>query len=174
MTDIILRIVAAAALVAALLFAWNRLTEKYVAQGRAEQMQVDQAAVDKLKSEALAELNAEKDKLAAATTKLNGLIATLEVKRNAQQTTVNSDLAARLAGPRLQFTPKDGGCRRGGDSPQGPAPSPASDPATATIQLPEPLNGNLLRYAADAQSLKVDYGILYEFINDPNLVCTLQ
>jgi septal ring factor EnvC (AmiA/AmiB activator) len=175
MTSILIRIAAAAALVAALLYGWNRLTEHYVDQGRAQQKAVDQAAVQKLKDEATATLSAEKDKIIAGAAKLGTLIATLEEKRDAQQTAVAADLAARLAGPKLQFTTtKASGCGRSSPPPETATASAPSDPAPAAIQLPEPLNGNLFRYAADAQSLKVDYGILYEFVNDPNLVCALQ
>lgn len=174
MKSILIRIIAAAAIFAAIGFGWHKLTESYIAQGRAEQKAVDQAAVQKLKDEATATLSEEKDKIIAGAAKLSALINNLEEKRDAQQSAAANDLATRLAGPRLQFVTKTSGCGRGSGSTETKTASTTSDPTPATVQLPEPLNGNLLRLVGAAESLRVDYAALHAYVNDPKLICVLD
>jgi len=172
---LLVRLFSVVALIAALIYGWQELTGHYIEQGRAEQKAVDQAAVNKLKAEAAAALSLEKDKLIAATVKLGGLISALEEKRDAQQTANAADLAARLAGPKLQFrTTAASGCGRSGGSPPTATASSPSNPETTIVQLPDRINDDLQRLAGKAQSLAIDYGVLYEYVNNPKLVCFLS
>ena len=111
---------------------------------------------------------------AAAQAALADFKTKLEKDREISQAKNAADLRNRLAGQRLQFSAQIAGCRGGGAAAQSAAPGAAGDPAATVIQLPEPINGNLLRFSADAESLKIDYGILYSYVNNPALVCELR
>jgi hypothetical protein len=134
-----------------------------------------QAVVDKQKSEAAA-LRAQltQERLDNATALAN-LKTQLESKRETLQTANTADLHRRLTGPGLRYVaPQAAGCGRSGGSPESPAPGPASDQATAVVQLPRAISDDLWQLSADAESLKIDYGVLYEYMHNPKLVCELR
>lgn len=169
MTDILIKIAAVVALLAALFFGEQYIEGRGYDRARAE----DMAATNKLKAEATATLAAETKKTLDATTALNQLIAQQEKDREAKQVANRADLRNRQSGPRLQFRAEAGrGAGSGGTA--APAPGATGNAGPAVVQLPEPINGNLLGYAADAQSLAIDYGVLYDFVHNPKLTCELQ
>lgn len=136
----------------------------------------DTATIEKQNDEAaakLAELTQEKLTALAA---LAALKSDLEKTRETLQSKNAADLRARTAGPRLQFTTQtaSAGCGGGSGSATSPAPGPAADASTTVVQLPEPINGDLWQLAADAESLSIDYGVLYTFLHNPKLVCELR
>jgi hypothetical protein len=98
----------------------------------------------------------------------------LEKQRETLQAQNTADLRRRIDGPRLQFAAEAPRCGGGGATAQGAQTSAAGDASTTIVQLPEPLNRALLEYAADAQSLAIDYSILYTFVNNPALSCELR
>ena len=134
----------------------------------------DVAATETLKAEAAATLATETKAKFDAETALSNLIAKTEKDRETLQTQNAADLRTRAAGPRLQFVAQTPGRGSGGSDSASSAPGSTSDTSTTVVQLPEPLNGNLLQFAADAQSLSIDYGALYNFLHDPKLVCELR
>lgn len=169
MTDIILKIAVFAAILAALFFGEQYIEGRGYDRARAE----DMVATNKLKAEAAATLASETKKTLDATTKLNQLIAQQEKDREAKQVANRADLRTRQSGPRLQFRAETGrGAGSGGA--QVPAPGTTTDAGSAVVQLPEPINGRLRELAADAQSLAIDYGVLYDFVHNPKLTCELR
>lgn len=135
-----------------------------------------QATVDKQKAEATALLAQLTQERSTAATALANLTNQLEQTREKRQTANTADVNRRLIGPGLRYNAPQStaGCGRGSTSPEGPAPGATSDPATAVVQLPDALSRDLWQYAGDAQSLAIDYGVLYEYTHNPKLVCELQ
>lgn len=129
--------------------------------------------IDAQKTEAATVLAKAVDDAATSRRELAELVTQMGKYREAQQAANAADLRTRRAGPRLQFAAEIPRCRASGADAQAGASSPASDTSTAVVQLPEPLNGNLLGFASDAQSLSIDYATLYAFANNPKLVCEL-
>jgi hypothetical protein len=165
------KVIVALALVAALVTACQHRDKGLIAQGRAEQFAVDQAAADKLKVEARTALEAETARVTEAQYQLYSYTRSLEAKREKTQTvvrTVQRDI------PRLQFTTESDRCGRSGDSAAAQASGPAADPTPTVVQLPDPVAADIWEYAGDAESLAVDYAILYEWAHNPKMVCTLQ
>jgi len=169
MTDILIKIAVFAAILAALFFGEQYIERRGYDRARAE----DMAATNKLKAEATATLAAETKKTLDATTALNQLIAQQEKDREAKQVANRADLRNRQSGARLQYR-AEAGRGAGSGVAQGPAAGATNDAGATVLQLPEPLNGNLLQFAADAQSLAIDYGVLYDFVHNPKLTCELQ
>ena len=169
MTGILIKIAAVLVLLAALFFAEQYVEGRGYARARAE----DMAAVNAQKAEAAATLAAETAKTLANATRLSDLIAKTETDRETLQIKNRADLRSRSAGPRLQFTAE---ARRGGggDGTQGPATGAACDPGPAVVQLPAAIDGRLRDLAADAQSVAIDYGVLYDYVHNPKLVCELH
>lgn len=135
-----------------------------------------QADVDEQKSKATALLAQLTQERSIAATALANLTNQLEQTRETRQTANTADVRRHLTGPGLRYTvpQSTAGCGRGGASPESPAPGPTGDPATTLIQLPDPISGDLWQYAGDAQSLAIDYAVLYEYTHNPRLVCELQ
>jgi len=151
------------------------LAEQHIEQRGADRQQlVDQAATNKLKAEAAQALATETAKTLKAQGDLSELIAKLETDRETQQIANRADLRRRSAGPRLQFTAEAAGRGAGGGGAQSPAPGAASDPGPAVVQLPAALSGNLWDFASDAESLSIDYGVLWRYVHNPALVCELR
>jgi hypothetical protein len=98
----------------------------------------------------------------------------LEKDREKLQAENAADLRKRRAAPRLQYTAEAPERRSGSESAAGDASSPASDASPAVVQLPESISGRLQELAADAQSLAIDYEILYRYVNNPKLACELS
>lgn len=132
-----------------------------------------QSAIDKQKREASAKLAEEIEKTRLARLELQALISKMEKDREDAQAKNAADLRARRAGPRLQYAAETGSGGSGCAAKAG-ADGAAKDPGPALVQLPEPLNGNLLDFASDAQSLAIDYGTLYGYLHNPKLVCELR
>lgn len=169
-----IKAIVAALILAALTAAGWALERHIEGLGAAKQFTLDNAAAIKQKVAAarlLADLQIDADR---ATKALLDFKNTLEVDREKSQAKNIADLRARTAGPRLQFTTEGGGCRPSSPGPATATATAASDQSPTVVQLPEPLNGNLLQFAADAQSLAIDYGVLYAYVNDPKMACTLQ
>ena len=143
-------------------------------RGRNLQRNDDQLVIDAQQMQAAAKLQAEIQRRLEAQTALSNLISQTENDREIQQLKNRADLRARQSGPRLQFTAQAARCGASGDTAASAAAGSASDPSSTTVQLPEPLNGDLLQFAADAQSLAIDYGVLYTFVHNPKLVCELR
>ena len=163
MTDILVKIAAVFALLAALYFGEQYIEGRGYDRARAE----DTSATNQLKAQQATELAIETKARLDAQTKLANLIAQKEIDRENKQAANRADLRTRQSGPRLQFTAETG-CT------QSAAPGAAADAGTTVVQLPEPLNGNLFGFAADAQSLAIDYGVLYDYVHNPKLVCELR
>lgn len=92
-----------------------------------------------------------------------------EKERQSNVKTIN-DLRSRYAAVGLRFSTGQasglGGCRLGAD---GQSADPAGNYGTAEIQLPDQIERRLRDIAYDADALKVDYTILYNWAHDPNL-----
>lgn len=170
MNFVLLKIVAALALLGVVGYGVYRVDQGGYNRARIE----DVAETEALKRQAAEALAAEVIKTAKAQAELSTIIAKLETDRETEQLKNRADLRTRAAGPRLQFVAQAIGCRGGGGNAKAGALGPSGDARASLIQLPEPLNGNLWGYAADAQSLAIDYGVLYRYLHNPKLVCTLQ
>ncbi len=138
----------------------------------------ERSAHDKLKT-AVAEQKAEAtqtllrltEERLTAQNSLNALIAKTEKNRDNLQRQNTADLAARLAGERLQFSAE---CGKSSGGPESAASGATSDSSATVIQLPTKINDDLRRLAADAESVTIDYRVLYEYVHNPKLVCELQ
>jgi predicted transcriptional regulator len=163
---------AVAAVVAAAVTACNKRDEGLLERGRSEQRVIDQAAQDRLKADAQTALDAETARVRKAEEALATLTHQMEVEREKSQAAVRA--AARVT-PRLQYAaPAASGCRPSSDSAKTAPSEAASDPAPAVIQLPDPIAADIWGYAADAESLAVDYAVLYRWANNPKLSCVLE
>lgn len=168
MTDILIKIAAVLALLVVLFIGEQYIEGRGYDRAEAEY----QAATNQLKADAAAELAAETKIKLDAQTALANLISTTEKDREKLQTQNASDLRARSFGPRLQFSTSTG-CWGGGGVTQSPAPGTASDPGSTVVQLPAEIDGRLRDLAAAAQSLSIDYSVLYGYVHNPKLVCEL-
>ena len=166
----ILKLAAVLALVVGLFLAEQHIEQR----GADRQLLTDQAVANKLKAEAAQALASETAKTLKAQGDLADLIAKLETDRETQQIANRADLRRRSAGPRLQFTAEVARCGGSGDSAQGSAPGATGNPAGAVVQLPAALSGDLWDFASDAESLAIDYGVLYRYVHNPAMVCELQ
>lgn len=165
-------LLAMAALIAALFLAEQHIEGLGYNRRAAE----DAATIEKQKSEAAAQLaQLTQDKLTALAA-LAALKSDLEKTRETLQAKTAADLRARTAGPRLQFTTQTStaGCGGSSGGTTSSAPGPAADASTTVVQLPEPINSDLWQLAADAESLKIDYGVLYTYLHNPQLGCELR
>lgn len=171
-----LKLIAALALATVLVVACQKRDAGLIDQGRTEQRAVDQKAQDKIKADAAFELAAQTALTNAAEDRTLALKQELEAARETAQTANRAAVAARAAGQRLRFVaeaPSDR-CGGGGGGAQTAPDIAASDPGPAYVELPEPINRNLWGYAGDAESLAIDYGVLYRWANNPAMVCTLS
>lgn len=142
--------------------------------GKATQLDVDQIAADKQKLTASATLVTLLQERSTRATELANLKTELEKNRETLQAKNASDLRGRLTGPGLHFTAESGGRGGSGSSSPGAAPAATSNPAPAVIQLPRAISDDLWQLSADAESLKIDYGVLHTYVHNPRLVCELQ
>lgn len=169
------KILAVLALAAALVAGCQKRDAGLLEQGRAEQKAVDQAAADKLKADAAFTLAAETARALAAEGRTLELKQELEVARETAQTANRAAVAAHAAGQRLRFiaeSPADR-CGGGGGGAQAAPDLPASDPGPAYVELPAETNRRLWELAGEAESLAIDYGVLYAWAHNPKMVCTL-
>jgi hypothetical protein len=156
---------------AAFTFGWG---EHRHLQGVQEATDRYELALGKQKAEAAGKLAKLSTDLVLAQASLREFTHSLEKSREDLQRKNDSDLRARRAGPKLQFVAEGPGCGRGGGGPEGTEGAAPGDAAATVIQLPDLLNGDLLQFAANAQSLAIDYGTLYEYVNNPRIVCELR
>lgn len=170
------KILIAVGLAAALVAGCQHRDAGLIQQGRDEQLRIDQAAADQLKVEAAETLASETARVLAAEKRLADLTHQLEVAREKAQSANRAAVAARAAGERLRFvaeSPPADRCGGGGGGTQ-VAPDPASsDPGPTVVELPEAVNRRLWELAGAAESLAIDYRVLYEWANNPEMVCTL-
>ena len=169
----VLRAVAVAAILAALAWGYHLWADHQREIGRVEQLDVDQIAINKIKADAAMALEAETALVRAAEDHTEALKRSLEVAREKAQSANRDAVAARAAGQRLRFASETSGCRVGSDSAKAAPDSPASDAGTAYVELPEPVNRRLWELAGKAESLAIDYRVLYEWANTPGMVCTV-
>lgn len=118
-------------------------------------------------------LKLAQDKLEAEMA-LAKLIAQMEKNREISQAKNTADLHRNLIGHVLHFSTKIAGRGSSGGSTASKADQPTGNAETADIQLPKQINDDLWNLAADAQSLAIDYSILYNHLHNPNLVCELR
>ena len=172
MTDILIKIAVVAALLAALFYG-----EQYVeGLGYDRRAAEDAAVMGQQKSEAAAKLADLTQEKLTALAELANLTTRLEKTREDLQTKNTADLRARRAGPGLHFVtnPQAAGCGRSGGGTESPAPGAAPDAGATVVQLPRQISDDLWRFAADAESLKIDYGVLHAYVHNPKLVCELR
>ena len=162
-----------AALAAALLLGYQHWENVQREVGRQEQKEVDQAATDKIKAEARAALAAETAKVQKANDLLKTLVTQTEVDRDKAQQS-NADNARALADVRLRFRAPAGGCGPSGGGSQGGTGTSPQDSKATYVELPEPISRNIRKLIEDADSLLIDYGVLYTYVSNPKLVCELR
>lgn len=169
---ILVKIGATLALLAALFFG-----EQYIeGLGYDRRAAEDAAVMDQQKSEAAAKLADLTQEKLTALAELANLKSELEKTRDDLQSKNAADLRARRAGPSLRFVtnPQAAGCGRGGGGTESPAPGAAPDATATVVQLPRQISDDLWQLAADAESLKIDYGVLHSYLHNPRLVCDLR
>lgn len=170
MNEVLIKFAAVLALLVVLFFG-----EQYIeGLGYDRRAAEDSVAMEKQKREATAKLATLTQEKLTALAALASLTAQLEKTREDLQLKNAADLRARRAGPSLRFTTQAAGCGGSGGGAESPAPGSTTYAAATVVQLPEPLNGDLWQYAADAQSLAIDYDVLYRYVHNPKLVCELQ
>mgnify|MGYP000853448241 FL=1 len=170
--DILIKIGAVLALLAALFFG-----EQYIeGLGYDRRAAEDNAAMETQKGEAAAKLATLTQEKLTALAELANLKSELEKNREDLQSKNAADLRARRAGPSLRFVtnPQAAGCGRSGGGTESPAPGSAPDAGATVVQLPRQISDDLWQLAADAESLKIDYGVLYGYVHNPRLVCELR
>jgi hypothetical protein len=150
-------------------FSW-RTHERGV--GADTEREVWVAKLDKQKTEAAAILLTAQDEATNARGLLKANIEALGKQREQLQAENTASLRSYAATHRLQYTTKGSGSSC--NAAKGGAPSSASDTDTTTVQLPSKISDDLYQLAADAQSLSIDYSILYTYVNNPKLVCQLN
>ncbi len=126
------------------------------------------------KAEAAGKLAKLSTDLVLAQASLREFTHSLEKSRDDLQRKNDADLRARRAGPGLQFVAEIPRCGGGGGSAQGAEVAAAGDTAATVVQLPDVLSGDLRQLAGNAQSLAIDYRTLFDYVNDPRLVCELR
>lgn len=171
-TDILIKIGAVLALLAALFYG-----EQYIeGRGYDRRAAEDSAAMEKQKVEAKDKLATLTQEKLTALAELANLKSELEKNREDLQSKNAADLRARRAGPGLRFVtkPQAAGCGRSGGGTESPAPGAAPDAGTTVVQLPRQISDDLWQLAADAESLKIDYGVLHAYVHNPRLVCELR
>ena len=165
MTDILIKIAAVLALLAALFYG-----EQYIeGRGYARRAMEDDIAMGQQKQEAtgrLVKLTQEKlDALAA----LANLTAQLEKNREDLQLKKAADLRARLAGPSLRYvTPQAAGCGRSGGGTESPAPGSAPDAGAAVVQLPRQISDDLWQPACFMMKRSPDKILLLRLLPTPS------
>lgn len=125
------------------------------------------------KEEAQVLLDKELLRSSEARTELAATIASLGTQREKLQTENAANLSKYTSTYRLQYTPEPGR-RLGGVGTQSGKAGTANDTSATSLQLPKQISDNLLKLAADADSLAIDYGILFTYVNNPKLVCELR
>ena len=172
MIDMLIKIGAVLALLAALFFG-----EQYIeGRGYDRRAAEDAAVMGQQKSEAAAKLADLTQEKLTALAELANLKSELEKNREDLQSKNAADLRARRAGPGLRYVtnPQAAGCGRSGGGTESPAPGAAPDAGATVVQLPRQISDDLWQYAADAQSLAIDYEVLYSYVHNPRLVCELR
>jgi len=109
-------------------------------------------------------------------TALDGLRSSVEQTREQLQSQNAADLRNRLGSGRLRVPVDSETAGRwcgGGSAPAG-APGAAGDAGAASVELPEQTSDDLRQLAADAQSLAIDYRVLYDWVHNPRLACQLS
>lgn len=144
--------------------------------GRDAERLLWQGRLTEQKTEAQTVLQEAQDKLAASDKLLTASIKALGDQREKLQAANRADLAKYAATHRLQFRTQEGdGGGRGGGVITTTSEAGTSIHAAATfVQLPEKVNDDLFSLAGDAQSLLIDYKVLYEYVHDKKLVCSLR
>lgn len=141
------------------------------------ELETTRRKVDENKSRAVHLLAAEIRKNLDAETRLKTLTDKMEAARAKSQADLAAVVRVRSA-ERLSFdAPAAEACGRGGGSggAQGGTGVAARDPTpTVTVALPGPIAARLWRAAGEAESLSIDYRVLFDWANNPKLVCELQ
>lgn len=121
-------------------------------------------------------LATEQEALADAKNKLAATIKSLETQRETFQAKNADDLRQYAANYRLRYRTQagDGGGGGGGVVTKVTATGTTIDASATFVQLPEALNGRLFGIVGDAQSLLIDYRILYAYVNNPKLICEIR
>ena len=164
-----LKLVAALLLLAAVALGLYDVDQRGYDRARTE----DVAALAVQKVEAARVLAAEAAKTIKAQGDLANFISKLETDREKQQIANRADVRLRSAGPRLQFTAEAGRGDGGGGTPAA-APGAARNAGPASVELPRQICDDLWQLAGDAESLAIDYRVLYGYVHDPRLVCELR
>lgn len=174
MTDILIKIGVVLALLTVLFFG-----EQYIeGRGYDRRAAEDAAVMGQQKSEAAAKLADLTQEKLTALAELANLKSELEKNREDLQSKNAADLRARRAGPGLRYVtnPQAAGCGRSGGGTESPTPgaTPDAGAATTVVQLPERISDDLFELLGKAQSLAIDYGVLYSYVHNPRLVCELR
>lgn len=131
-------------------------------------------AIAAQKQEAKTKLSELTQRKLEAEIALSKLTAQMEKDREILQAKNAADLRNRLIGPGLHFNTKIAGRGGSGGGTENKADQPTGDAGTTRIELPKQINDDLWQLAADAQSLAIDYEVLYNHLHNPNLVCELR
>lgn len=174
MTGLIARLAAYLAAALALSFCLYLLEQIVEGRGYDRARAEDVADLAAQKVEAARVLAAETAKTLKAQGDLANFISKLETDRETLQAKNRADLRVRSAGPRLQFAAEAVGCGAGAGDTQGEAPGAAGDAAPAVVELPRQIGDDLWQLAGDAESLAIDYGVLWRYVHNPGLVCELR
>ena len=106
------------------------------------------------------------NKVLAEAARADAFKSDLEKARAINQSKTN-DMARKLAGMRLRFAsaagPEGAGCRTGGDRASSIAPAPPGDAAAASCVLSGPVETAIKLIVFDADTLRDDYKLLYEW-----------
>lgn len=174
MNALLIKIAIACAAVLALLLTGTGLVKYLEGRGADRQWTADKALIDAQKVQASRELQALTAQAAKAQADLSDKITKLEVEREKLQRENSAALLAHSNGPSLHYTAQAVGCGAGSGGATAAPGGAASDPGTAVYELPGQISRDLWRLAADAQSLAIDYRVLWDYVHDPKLVCSLQ
>lgn len=132
-------------------------------QSVADQAQFDKVNADiaKQKADANATYKAKADEALALTAQRDQLKNQMEVQ-HAKDSKATDDARTQLAGERLRFA-QDSGSGGGGSSTSSANANPASNNGPATCELSEQTSEPLKQIVYDADKLRDDYALLYNW-----------
>ena len=168
-----------AAITAGLYRVHSHIEGKGYVRGIDAQKAIDQPVFDRINTD-LAEQKSSAEKLfrelankvLAETARADAFKNDLE-KARAINRNLTNDTARQLAGVRLRFaaessSPTSASCRSGGTSPGSSQAAPASDTATPSCVLSGAVEAAIKLIVFDADTLRDDYKLLYEWVNREN------
>lgn len=174
--SILLKIIIMLGLVSALVYGCQQRDAGLIKQGQDTQRTIDQKEQDKIIADAAFELAAQTALTNAADDRTLTLKYELEATREKVQSANRAAVSARISSERLRFIaekPSTDQCGQSSGGTKTETDSASIDAAPTYIELPRRINEDLWELQGKAESLKLDYNLLYQYVHTPGMVCTI-